>query len=288
LCSQFICTSVLALKLEDLLYGSQAMKPNVIALLAEIFQKCEVESLSPENGVKEKPASKSDVDLRYIVANKENVVDNRSSSAPVLNYVKNEGVEHGSPRESSKGKNERSSSMLGQLRSSSSDPVERVKSGVWKSHSDTQVNSNSRLSFKSPFQLDFTVDDDIQQAPLDGPLSKQDEHVKGKEKGNPFTGIFQRPVLVGDRKHSLPNMTNTAGSPRTTPRQEQSLLTRRNKQRQRTLDLEEWDMQQEEVEGEIMCVITLFQSWLLSNPDDDKWDWVLKVLVIPNYKFKTQ
>ena len=36
------------------------------------------------------------------------------------------------------------------------------------------------------------------------------------------------------------------GSPRTTPRQEVQLLLRRNKQKQRTLDLEDWDMQQEE------------------------------------------
>ena len=228
------------------------MKPNVIALLAEVFHKCEVESLSTENGLKEKPTSKSDVDLRYIVANKENVVDNRSSSAPVLNSDKNKGLEHGSPRESFKDKNEKLSSLSGQLRSTSSDPIEQVKSSVWKSHSDTQVNTNSRLSFKSPFQLDFTVDDDVQQLPLNGPLLKQDVHEKDKEKENPFSGIIQRPVLAGDRKRSLPaNMPGTGGSPRTTPRQEHSLLARRNKQKQRTLDLEEWDMQQEEVEGEV-------------------------------------
>ena len=245
LCSQFICTSVLALKVEDLLYGSQAMKPNVIALLAEVFNKCEVESQSNENGVKERPTYESDVDLRYIVANKENVMDNRSSSAPILNSDKNRVFEHGSPRETIQGKNERSSSMSGRLKSSTSDRIEQLKS------SGTQGNTNSRLSFKSPFQLDFTVDDDVQQPTLNKPLLKQDVHEKDtKEKENPFSGIIQRPVLVGDRKGSLPN-TGTVGSPRVTPRQEHPLLLRRNKQKQRTLDLEEWDMQQEEVEGMI-------------------------------------
>ncbi|XP_078381865.1 uncharacterized protein LOC144664608 isoform X5 [Oculina patagonica] len=246
LCSQFICTSVLALKVEDLLYGSQAMKPNVIALLAEIFQKCEMESQSSENGVIEKQTSKSDVDLRYIAANKENVMDNKSSSAPVLNSDKSKFIGHGSPRESFKSKSERSSSMSGQLSSSASDYVRQENTSVWKSQSDSQVNSNSRLSFKSPFHLDFTVDNDIQQPPLNGPLPKQGTD-KEKEKENPFSGILQRPVLAGDsRKHSLPG--NVHGSPRTTPRQDVPLLMRRNKQKQRTLDLEDWDMQQEEVE----------------------------------------
>ncbi|XP_020617788.1 calmodulin-regulated spectrin-associated protein 2-like isoform X4 [Orbicella faveolata] len=252
LCSQLICTSVLALKVEDLLYGSQAMKPNVVALLAEIFHKCEIESLASENGV-EKQTSKSDVDLRYIVANKENVVDNKSSSAPVLSSDKFKSVEHRSSRESFK--SERSSSISGQINSSASDPTRQENSYAWKSQSDGQVNSNSRLSFKSPFHLDFTVDNDLQQPPLNGHLLKEGndkENVldKGKDKENPFSGILQRPVLAGDsRKHNLTaNLAGGYGSPRATPRQEVPLLMRRNKQKQRTLDLEEWDMQQEEVE----------------------------------------
>lgn len=253
LCSQLICTSVLALKVEDLLYGSQAMKPNVVSLLAEIFHKCEIESLASENGV-EKQTSKSDVDLRYIVANKENVVDNKSSSAPVLSSDKFKSVEHRSSRESFK--SERSSSISGQINSSASDPTRQENSYAWKSQSDGQVNSNSRLSFKSPFHLDFTVDNDLQQPPLNGHLLKEGndkENVldKGKDKENPFSGILQRPVLAGDsRKHNLPaNLAGGYGSSRATPRQEVPLLMRRNKQKQRTLDLEEWDMQQEEVEG---------------------------------------
>lgn len=255
LCSQLICTSVLALKVEDLLYGSQAMKPNVIALLAEIFHKCEIESLASENGV-EKQTSVPDIDLRYIVANKENVMDNKSSSAPVLNSDKSRSTEHGSPGESFRSKSERSGSMSGQINSSAADPVRQENSYVWKSQSDSQVNSNSGLSFKSPFHLDFTVDNDIQQPPLNGPLPKQGID-KEKEKENPFSGILQRPVLAGDsRKHNLPaNLPGGYGSPRTTPRQEVPLLMRRNKQKQRTLDLEEWDMQQEEVEGKIKLFI---------------------------------
>lgn len=235
------------------------MKPNIIALLAEIFHKCEMESLTSENGVIERQTSKSDVDLRYIVANKENVVDNKSSSAPVLNSDKTNSIERGSPRESFQSKSERSSLMYGPLSSSALESVRQENTNsAWKSQSDSQVNSNSRLSFKSPFHLDFTVDYDAQQPPLNGPLPKQGvDNEKLTEKENPFSGIFQRPVLAGEaRKHSLPiNMPGGYGSPRTTPRQDVPLLMRRNKQKQRTLDLEEWDMQQEEVEGETVLII---------------------------------
>ena len=249
LCSQFICTSVLALKVEDFLYGSQAMKPNIIALLAEIFQKCEVESVS-ENCVVSKQTSKSDADLQHITANKENVIDNKCSSAPVLNSDENKYT-RGSPRESLKSKSERSSSLSGKLTGSALDADKQENSVMWKSQSDGQVNSNSRLSFKSPFHLDFTDDYDGQQPPLNGSLPTEGgekDNEKFNEKENPFTGILQRPVLAGEtRKHSLPaNMAVGHGSPRTTPRQEVQLLLRRNKQKQRTLDLEDWDMQQEE------------------------------------------
>ena len=223
------------------------MKPNIIALLAEIFHKCETESIASENGVEKQT---SDVDPSYIVANKENVMDNKSSSAPVLNSDKFKSIDHQSPRESFR--SERSSSISGQINSSSSDPTRQENSYVWKSQSDNQVNSNSRLSFKSPFHLDFTVDNDLQQPPLNGPLPKQDNDKENeKEKENPFSGILQRPVLAGDlRKDNLPaNLAGGYGSSRSTPRQEVPLLMRRNKQKQRTLDLEEWDMQQEEVEG---------------------------------------
>ena len=285
LCSQFICTSVLALKVEDLLYGSQAMKPNVIALLAEIFHKCEIESLASENGV-EKQTSKSDVDLSYIVANKENVVDNayKSSSAPVLGSEKFKSIEHQSPRESFK--SERSSSTSGQINSSISDPMRQENSYGWKSQSDGQVNTNIHLSFKSPFHLDFTVDNDLQQPSLNGLLLKQGnekENFLYKDKENPFSGILQRPVLAGDsRKHSLPaNLAGGYGSPRTTSRQEVPLLMRRNKQKQRTLDLEEWDMQQEEVEGTVH-VLYIFKTFcnkiiFLHDPQAGKTLWYHKI-----------
>lgn len=229
------------------------MKPNVIALLAEIFHKCEAESLGSQNGVEKQTSIKSDVDLRYIVANKENVVYNyKGSSAPVLSSDKLKFIERGSPRESFK--NERSSSISGQINSSTSDPTRQENSYVWKTESDSQVNTNSRMSFKSPFHLDFTIDNDLQQPLSNGPLPKQgndNEKDEDKDKENPFSGILQKPVLAGDlRKHNLRGtITGGYSSPRTTPRQEVTLLMRRNKQKQRTLDLEEWDMQQEEVEG---------------------------------------
>ena len=225
------------------------MKPNITALLAELFNVCEFEWQSPEIGTKMKLTSKSDIDQQCVVANKENFTDNRSLSNPLLLSENDINIGHGSPRENFKVRNGQISSMPGQLNSSSSERIQQVKSDIWKSQSDSQVNSKSRLSFKSPFQLDFTVDDDMQQPPFNEPLTKQDEHEKDKE--NPFNGIFQRPVLVRDRKLSLPNTFSVGGSPRVTPRQEHSLLARRNKQKQRTLDLEEWDMQQEEVEGKI-------------------------------------
>ncbi|XP_022802926.1 calmodulin-regulated spectrin-associated protein 2-like isoform X3 [Stylophora pistillata] len=237
LCSQFICTSVLALKVEDLLYGSQAMKPNVIALLAEVFQKCKVESMS-ENFVVSKQTSKSDADLRHILANKEDVTDTKCSSAPVLNSDESKYA-YGGARGSLKSKIERSSSLSGKLTGSALDAVKQEDSFVKKLQSDGQMNSNSRLSFKSSFHLDFTDDYNGQQPPLNGSLPNQGDekdNERVKEKENPFTGILQRPVLAGDaRKH---------GSPHTTPRQEVPLLMRRNKQKQRTLDLEDWDMQQ--------------------------------------------
>lgn len=227
------------------------MKPNVIALLAEIFHKCEVESYSTENGVTENQTSKPEVHLHQLVANKENDMDNKSSSASVLNTDSSKSNEQEGLRELLTNKHER-------LGSSSKDRMEQVKSGIWKSQSDGQVNSNSASSFKSPFHLDFTVDDDMEQPPMNGPDMKRDVSENVKEKENPFSGIFQRPVLAGDRKRSLPNMPGLEGSPRTTPRQEHSLLARRNKQKQRTLDLEEWDVQQEEVEGEDKLMVVFF------------------------------
>lgn len=230
LCSQFICTSVLALKLEDILYGSQAMKPNIIALLAEIFQKCEIES--PKNDAMETQMSNQDIDLRCDAANKENVVDNMCSSVSVLNTDSD---------------SERFSAADGHFTYSSSDHIELMTSSAMKSQKDSQVKTKSHLSFKSPFQLDFTVDDDLLRSPSNGPQHTND---KTKEKENPFSGILRRPVLVGDRKHGLPCVATSCVNPQTTPRhQEQSLLTRRNKQKQRTInDFEEWDIQHEEVE----------------------------------------
>lgn len=238
LCSQLICTSVLSLKIEDILYGSQAMKPNVIVLLAEIFQKCEIES-SLNDGRTNAP----EVDQFHDVACKENVEKTVRVSVS--------DSDNGSKMKHENEASERFSEAARQSSLSLSDRIrQRNSHGVLKSNSDTQVKPSSHFSFKSPLQLDFTVDDDLQQAPLNG---AQDIIDKDKEKGTSFGGIFQRPVLVGDRKHSLPKMAGSSGSPRTMSRQqEESLLIRRNKQKQRAIiDVEEWDIQHEEVDGKL-------------------------------------
>lgn len=234
LCSQLICTSVLSLKIEDILYGSQAMKPNVIVLLAEIFQKCEIES-----SLNDGHTNASEVDQCHDVGCKENVEKTVHVSVSVSDSDNGSETKHANEASG------RQSSL------SLSDRIrQRNSHGVLKSNPDTQVKPSSHLSFKSPLQLDFTVDDDLQQAPLNG---AQDIIDKDKEKGTSFGGIFQRPVLVGDRKHSLPKMAGSSGSPRTMSRQqEESLLIRRNKQKQRAIiDVEEWDIQHEEVEGKL-------------------------------------
>ena len=88
LCSQYFCTSVLALKVEDILYGSPSLKINIIALLAEMFSKCEGNVKEVKTGL-EKPRSKTSCsengDVRvngYIHDNGDN--DGRSHSAPVF------------------------------------------------------------------------------------------------------------------------------------------------------------------------------------------------------------
>ena len=234
------------------MYGSQAMKPNVIALLAEVFHKCEIES-SLNDGHTNAPG----VDQCHDVACKENVEETVHVSVSISDS------DNGSEMKHQNEGSERLSAAERQSSSSSDRIRQRNSHGILKSNSDTQVNPSSQLAFKSPFQLDFTMDDDLQQAPLNG---AQDIIDKDKGKANPFSGIFQRPVLVADRKHGLPKMAgSSSGSPRTMSRQqEQSLLVRRNKQKQRAIDVEEWDIQQEGVEGKVkMDIFFLFWTDML-------------------------
>ncbi|XP_028405927.1 calmodulin-regulated spectrin-associated protein 1-B-like isoform X2 [Dendronephthya gigantea] len=59
LCSQYFCTSVLALKVEDILYGSPSLKINIVALLAEMFSKCEGDAAGNVKPEKEHARSKT-------------------------------------------------------------------------------------------------------------------------------------------------------------------------------------------------------------------------------------
>ena len=88
LCSQYFCTSVLALKLEDILYGSPSLKVNIVALLAEIFSKCERNPSKEVQTGLEKSRSKTSCsengDVRLNGYNDNNGADDgRSHSAPV-------------------------------------------------------------------------------------------------------------------------------------------------------------------------------------------------------------
>ena len=91
LCSQYFCTSVLALKLEDILYGSPSLKVNIVALLAEIFSKCErnvnlskeVKTGSEKSRSKTSCSENGDVRLNGYNDNS-GADDGRSHSAPVF------------------------------------------------------------------------------------------------------------------------------------------------------------------------------------------------------------
>ena len=86
LCSQYFCTSVLALKVEDILYGSPSLKINIVALLAEMFSKCEgnaAESVKPEKDfVRSKTACSENGE---VMVNGEHSAgaSSRSHSAPI-------------------------------------------------------------------------------------------------------------------------------------------------------------------------------------------------------------
>ena len=230
------------------------MKPNIVALLSEMYERCEVEVVS-ESGISGIQNSTSNFNPNDCSANKDNIMESRSSSA--LNLSSEKRIEMfscigRSPEDLAKGRSARSWSMSGQLGISNLEKDSRVaidedKHSMWrKSQSENQINSTSRPVFKSPFQLDFTVDSDTQLQ--ETVLTPRQENKKQRE--NPFSGIFQRPVLVSEsRKTSLPIVLGGGESPKVKPKQESPLLLRRSKQKQRTLDYEEWDMQQEEVEG---------------------------------------
>ncbi|XP_048590718.1 uncharacterized protein LOC5518363 isoform X4 [Nematostella vectensis] len=240
-CSQHICTSALVLTLEDILYSSQAMKPNLIALLAEIFHRCEIDTNTVREEKKKRCRSASGVlEETDHTPSYEPRPSARSSSAPML---ASDIISAASPAlgkrlmDLSKAKAQRSSSIPERL-STHQDPG--VDEG--KSRSETELNSARKNSSGSPFQLDFTARYETRE-------SDNKDEGGFSDAQNPFSGIFQKPVLAREgRKHSAPSVLAAGGSPRVKPRGVEPRLTRRPKQKQRTLALEDWEMGEDDGE----------------------------------------
>lgn len=83
LCSQYFCTSVLALKVEDILYGSPYLKINIVALLAEIFSKCEGNVKEGQEITRSKTSCSENGDVRVNGHDSDDGRNSRSHSAPV-------------------------------------------------------------------------------------------------------------------------------------------------------------------------------------------------------------
>lgn len=222
------------------------MKPNVLALLAEIFYKCEEEESLSVKGTEGRSASASDLTLKA-VGNKENVAENRSISAPVLSSGKSGG--NSAQKELAEDCESRSWTRASSISGSLDFKAKRQADATpRKAYSETNVSRSSKSSFQSPFQLSFTADIDLDTSEEflvpNGGLEAEDE------KKNPFSGIFQKAVLAGEtRKTSAPNQGGVNGSPRLPPKYDQPLLVRRAKQKPRNLAAEDWDMVEEDVEG---------------------------------------
>ena len=223
--------------MEDLLYGSQAMQPNLVVLLAETFHKCEEHAA---NSADNRASSTSALSPLVSTRGGDNEAAQRSASAPALNSA------------------DRVASRPFVVTSQDGGPASEIQDGggcceiqdgcrttARKAQSETNV---SRASFTSPFQLSFTADID---------LDASDENVvangePASENQDPFSGIFRRAVLagVGGRKFSAPNLReDTGGSPRLPPKHEPPLLTKRAKQKPKQLAAGDWDAVDEGIEG---------------------------------------
>lgn len=201
------------------MYSSLAMKPNIMALLAEMFYKLELEEETLTNDSKAR--SRSETSMTGF-GNPDNNTTTRSSSAPML---ASEIIAARSPLVGRKLKDfakERNQQRLSNSKEETS--LDNDKE-VNQSNSGRNVEKTKR---SYSLQLDFT--DENNMADSDG-------------NENPFTGIFRKPVLL-NRKHSAPE-TRTSSTPSPS-------LNRRAKQKPRTLALDDWEMDEKDVIGKNM------------------------------------
>ncbi|XP_031567239.1 uncharacterized protein LOC116302157 isoform X2 [Actinia tenebrosa] len=235
LCSQHICTSALSLQVEDLMYSSQAMKPNLIALLSEIFYKCEVEEDREVKDIKLRSRSctdyseKNDAGIKEAV--KENSENHRSSSAPML---ASEIIATRCPAvgkklmDFTKEKNKQRSSTS---TASEQNNQEQNKTPRRTFDDKTSEKSKSKQNRSYSLQLDFTDDGE-----------EKVEEKGGVDEEDPFNSIMRKPVLASS-KYSAPD--RVGGSPRIPPKPEPR-LNKRAKQKPRTLALEDWEMEEKD------------------------------------------
>lgn len=211
------------------MYSSQAMKPNMIALLSEMFYKCEIEEEQVVEDNKLRSRSCTDysgnIDAGIKDAVKKDLENNRSSSAPML---ASEIIAAHCPAVGKKLLD--FTKEKSKQRSSASEQENQVRDKTTKRTSDDKRSEQSKTKQNRSYslQLDFTDDGE--------------EMVDDKD---PFNSIMRKPVLAS-RKYSAPD--KVGGSPRMPPRPEPR-LNKRAKQKQRTLALEDWEMEEKDTTG---------------------------------------
>lgn len=200
------------------MYSSQAMKPNLVALLAEMFYKCELEddTLTSDKKVR----SKSATNITGF-GNIDSGCTTRSSSAPML---ASEIIAARSPlvgrklKDFAKKKNQQRSNQQ-------ADNDNDEEKAARNSSQQKQSTSSDKSTRNYSMQLDFTDEDEIS--------------TDSKDKENPFNGIYRKPVLL-NRKHSAPE-PSSSGVSKVDPS-----FNRRAKQKQRTLTLDDWEMDEKD------------------------------------------
>lgn len=170
------------------MYGSQAMKPNIIALLAEMFHKCEGDQQENNKSKTSQP--------------KQNSTQERHHPVTDSNYDNHQNMSSKSTNSSGCVKSTSAPEQLCRNETLTDSIPQRAAS------ESVLNNVDKTKSYRSPFQLDFTDDLDPQcDQEILAPRT-----TNSKDKQNPFNGIFQKPVLAG--KGSTPRGGENYNSPR--------------------------------------------------------------------------
>ena len=183
------------------MYGSQAMKPNIIALLAEMFHKCE----GDDSETSKDKTSQSEL----------NKQGNQNSANRAMNLC-SDSVNGSGQNDLTSSNNSsgcvKSTSAPEQLCGRENSPQEISKHVTpQRAASENMLNkTDNKKSYRSPFQLDFTDDLDLQYD--EEIVTSRTPNIKDKQ--NPFSGIFQKPVLAGSALSASPRMQSGHGSPR--------------------------------------------------------------------------